>query len=91
MVGYEGVLHQALRDLSAWVEKGVEPPATTNYRIEDGQVIVPDTPRKRKGIQPIVQLQANDEERAEIAVDKPVTFTDTIGVPPDAGYVVAAE
>ena len=40
VVSYQGALQQALRDLAAWVEQGVAPPATTNYRIDDGQVIV---------------------------------------------------
>src|SRR5690606_35732223 len=40
-VSYLGVLHQALRDLSQWVEKGVAPAASTAYRIDDGQVVVP--------------------------------------------------
>ncbi|PZU62770.1 MAG: hypothetical protein DI554_11225 [Sphingobium sp.] len=39
-VSYLGMLEQALRDLSAWVEKGVAPPANTAYRIDNGQVIV---------------------------------------------------
>ena len=40
-VSYRGVLEQALRDLSAWVERGVAPPASTNYEIVDSQVVVP--------------------------------------------------
>ena len=63
-VSYLGVLQQALRDLSAWVEKGIAPPATTNYKIEDGQVIVPATAAERKGIQPVVTLKANGGERS---------------------------
>ncbi|MEO6733356.1 MAG: hypothetical protein ABIN01_19190, partial [Ferruginibacter sp.] len=41
VVSYMGVLHQALLDLSSWVEKGNPPAATTNYKIVDGQVVVP--------------------------------------------------
>lgn len=40
-VSYLGVLQQALRDLSAWVEQGAAPPASTRYKVVDGQVIVP--------------------------------------------------
>ena len=40
-VSYLGVLHQALRDLSRWVEKGVVPPESTRYEVVDGQVVVP--------------------------------------------------
>ena len=90
-VSYLGVLQQALRDLSAWVEKGISPPATTNYKIVDGQVIVPATATERKGIQPVVDVKANGGERAEVKVGEPVTFTAEIEVPPDTGKIVIAE
>ncbi|HKN08334.1 MAG TPA: hypothetical protein VJ376_02475, partial [Pseudomonadota bacterium] len=90
-VSYLGVLQQALRDLSAWVEKDTPPPATTSYRIDDGQVIVPASAAERHGIQPVVTLKANGGERAEVAVGQPVTFIGVIEVPPGAGGVVAAE
>lgn len=91
VVSYVPVLQQALRDLSAWVEKGTPPPASTVYRIDNGQVIVAPTAAERRGIQPVVTLRANGAERAEIAAGQTVTFTGTIEVPPGAGSVVAAE
>ncbi|HPW64189.1 MAG TPA: PKD domain-containing protein [Cyclobacteriaceae bacterium] len=91
LVSYIGVLQQALLDLSAWVEKGIEPPANTSYKIVDAQVIVPTTAKDRLGMQPIVTLKANGSERAEVKKGKPVTFSATIDVPPNAGKVVAAE
>lgn len=90
-VSYLGVLQQALRDLSAWVEKGIEPPSTTEYTMEDGQVIVPATAAERKGIQPVISLKANGGERAEVKVGEPVTFTALIEVPENAGQIVSAE
>lgn len=90
-VSYLGVLQQALRDVSQWVENGIEPPATTNYKIEDGQVIVPTTAAERKGIQPVVQLKVNNAKRANIAKGKSVTFSATIDVPPHTGKIVSAE
>ena len=90
-VSYLGVLQQALRDISAWVEKGTAPPATTNYKIEDGQVIIPATAAERKGVQPVVKLKANGGGRANVESGKPVTFTATVEVPPHTGKVVAAE
>lgn len=89
-VSFEGALQQALRDLSTWVEKGVQP-SSTQYEVSDSQVKVPSEAARRKGIQPIVDLQANGGVRAEIKVGEPVTFTATIEVPPGAGKVVAAE
>jgi hypothetical protein len=90
-VSYLGVLQQALRDLSAWVEKGTPPPATTHYTVVDGQVVVAPTAAERKGIQPVVTLKVNGGERADATVGQPVSFVGTIDVPPDAGSVVAAE
>jgi hypothetical protein len=90
-VGYLGVLHQALRDLSAWVEKGVAPPASTNYKVVDGQVQVPSTAAERRGIQPVVTVTVNGGARAEVAVGQPVTFSAAIEVPQHTGRVVAAE
>ena len=90
-VSYLGVLQQALRDVAAWAEHGVAPPATTSYRVVDGQVLVPPTAQSRKGIQPVVTLKANGGERAEVRVGEPVRLAGTIEVPPGAGYVVAAQ
>jgi hypothetical protein len=90
-VSYLGVLQQALRDLSTWVEKGIAPPATTQYTIEDGQVLVPAKAADRQGIQPVVTLKANGGERAEVKVGKAVNLTAVIEVPPFTGKVVAVE
>jgi len=90
-VSYQGALEQALRDLSAWVEKGVKPPASTNYKMVDSRVEVPDSVAQRAGIQPVVRLSANGRERAEVTVGTPVTFSAVIDVPSNTGKVVAAE
>lgn len=90
-VSYLGVLHQALRDVAAWVEQGTPPPASTSYRIDDGQVVTAPTAEARKGIQPVVTLTANGAERAEVARGQPVTFVGTITVPPGAGFVTHAQ
>lgn len=90
-VSYLGSLQQALRDLSIWVEKGVAPPASTAYRIEDGQVIVPSTATERRGIQPVVAVEANGGAKAVVKPGQAVSFTATIEVPPAAGKIVSAE
>lgn len=91
VVGYEGMLHQALRDVAAWAENGTPPLASTNYTIEDGAVIVPDTARERRGIQPVVTLRVNGAERADVRVGQPVTLTARIEVPPGAGSIIDAQ
>jgi hypothetical protein len=90
-VSYLGVLHQALRDLSQWVEQGVAPPASTKYEVVDGQVIVPADAARRRGIQPVVSLTADGDRRADVAVGHVVTFRANAQVPEGAGVVVTVE
>ena len=89
-VAYSGTVQYALRELSAWVEQGVDPPPTTHYSVQDGQVQVPASAAERRGIQPVVHLLANGGERAEVAVGESVSFVATIEVPPAPGQVVSA-
>jgi hypothetical protein len=91
IVGYIGALNQALRDLSAWVEQGIAPPASTSYEVADGQVIVPETAAERQGIQPVITLNANGGERADVSVGEIVSFTATIELPSNTGKIVSAE
>lgn len=91
VIHYGGVLQQALRDVSAWVEKGVAPPASTTYKVVDGQVQVPPTAMERKGVQPVVNLTVNGSVRANVKVGKKVKFSAVIETPPDAGSVVGVE
>ncbi|MCE7798852.1 PKD domain-containing protein [Sphingobium sufflavum] len=90
IVTYQGMLQQALRDLSAWVEKGIVPPASTQYRTDDGQLVVPPTATKRLGIQPVVTLAVDGARRADILSGQAVTFTAKIESPPGSGFVVGA-
>ncbi len=91
VVPYVGVLQQALRDVSAWVEQGLAPPASTEYAVVDGQVVAPPTAAARKGVQPVVALTANGAERADVAAGETVAFEARIDTPPGTGVVVAAD
>ena len=91
IVTYQGALQQALRDISDWVEHGVAPPQSTQYRIADGQVVLPVSAGGRMGIQPVVKLLVNGGTRADILAGQSVTLTGTITVPPGAGKVVSAQ
>ncbi len=91
VINYGGILQQALRDVSAWVEKGVVPPASTTYKVVDGQVEVPPTAKERKGIQPVVTLKVNGDERVDVKVGKKIKLSAIIETPPDAGSVVGVE
>jgi hypothetical protein len=90
-VSYLGMLHQALRDLSRWVEEGVAPPASTNYEVADGQVIVPPGAGARRGIQPVVSLTVDGGARADVGVGREVVLHAAAAVPAGAGFVVGLE
>jgi hypothetical protein len=90
-VSYVGVLQQALRDLSAWVEKGVAPPPSTTYRVVDGQVKLPLAAAERKGIQAVVTVKANNGVRAEVSVGQSVTLSALIDLPPSTGEIISEE
>ena len=85
---FGGALQQGLRDLARWVETGLKP-SETRYRVTDSQVEVPATAAERRGVQPVVTLQANGAARAEVAVDEPVTLTAIVETPEGGGLVVA--
>lgn len=91
LIDYTGILQQALRDVAAWAEKGVEPPESTRYQEKDSQISVPAKATERRGIQPVVELDAGGKDRVEIAVGQPVAFHAKVQVPPSAGKVVSAE
>ncbi|MCG6190363.1 hypothetical protein [Maribellus maritimus] len=90
IVSYLGVLQQALLDLSNWVENGIEPAATTKYKIEDGQVIVPATADERAGIQPVVNVTINGKKRADISAGETVIFNAVVDIPKGKGKLVNA-
>ncbi|MFC4376204.1 hypothetical protein ACFO5K_19080 [Nocardia halotolerans] len=91
LIDYVGILHQALRDVSAWAERGEPPPLGTRYEVTDGQVRVPGGADARRGVQPVVELTVEGGERAEIGVGEAVTVHAVVQVPPGGGVVVAVE
>jgi hypothetical protein len=91
IISYRGILEQALRDVAAWVEHGVAPPASTTYQVVDGQVRVPAKASERNGVQPTVEVTVNGAKRAHVAVGELAEFAAFIEVPLGAGTVVVAE
>jgi hypothetical protein len=91
LISYLGALHQALLDVSDWVERGITPPDGTEYTVTDGQVYVPLKAKERKGLQPVVELRVNGDKYAEVTVGEPVYFTAKIDVPTDTGKLTSAE
>jgi hypothetical protein len=89
-VSYLGVLHQALWELSQWVEKGALPADNTVYQVEQGQIEVPTSANERKGIQPTVQLRAKGASRAEVTVKEKVALEARVEIPPQGNPIVEA-
>ncbi|MBD3255825.1 MAG: hypothetical protein GF383_12080 [Candidatus Lokiarchaeota archaeon] len=91
IINYGGILQQALRDMSAWVEKDIPPPKSTSYEVVDAQVKVPPTADERKGIQPLVNLTVKGDKRVDVKIGKKVKFTAFIETPPNTGSIVGVE
>jgi hypothetical protein len=91
IISYAGILQQALRDVAAWAERGIAPPQSTSYRVDDGQIVVPSRVADRKGPQPTVDVTANGAARADVKAGEAVSFTGVIEAAPGTGSVVAAE
>jgi hypothetical protein len=87
VVSYLPVLHQALRDVSAWVERGVKPADNSGYRVENGQTILAATAAERKGVQPVVTLTANGGTLAKVKVGETVKFIAKVDAPPGNSFV----
>lgn len=92
LIDYGGSLEQALRDLMAWVEDGVEPPQESGYTLDDDQrvTLAPDA-AARRGVQPVVRASANGAIRADVGAGSSVTLTVDAETPPGGGTVIAVE
>ena len=90
IVSYDPIVEQALRDVAAWAERGIAPPRSTGYDLIDGQVTVPASAIRRRGIQPVVDLAVRGRDRVEVKAGGRVDFVGTVQTPPGAGVIVAA-
>jgi hypothetical protein len=88
---YEPTLFQALLDVSDWVERGVAPSKTSNYVVDEGQVILAEDGQNRGGIQPVPYATVNGRERADVKPGEKVTIHVVVDVPKGTGKVVKAD
>lgn len=91
LVSYVGILQQALRDVSAWVEQETAPAKSTDYRVVDGQVVLNADPARRNGIQPVVHLTVEGGKRAELLPGESTALKAEINVPAGAGTITRIE
>jgi hypothetical protein len=88
---YIGSVEQAMRDVIAWVEDGLEPPSNSAFELAGAEVVLAPSAHVRAGIQPVVIALANGSDRAEVAAGTPVTLEVVADVPPGAGTVISAQ
>jgi len=92
LIKFMGAVQQAVRDVIAWVEEARAPPASTGYAYApDTGLSLASTADARQGVQPVVQAFANGAVRADVSVGEAVELRVEAEVPPDAGFVIAAE
>ena len=91
IAGYFGVLHQALLDLSDWVERDIAPGASTHYLVEDGQIIIPLNAKERMGIQPVVNLRVNGNVSTQVDCGEVVSLEASIEIPDMSGTITYIE
>lgn len=85
--GWPTIFNQALTDMMAWVEQGIQPPPSTQYTISNGQVLPAEQASVRKGLQPVIDLTANGGARAVVGVNEPVNLVAKMQMPPSAGLI----
>lgn len=90
IVDYNSILYQALLDVSAWVEKGIEPSKTSDYSIQEGQVVLAEEDSDRGGIQPVVVATVDGKQKATVKTGQPVTIHVKAVCPKGTGKVVEA-
>jgi hypothetical protein len=86
-VEYLGALETALRQLTDWVEKGIEPSPNTVYEVVDGQIVVPASAGERGGVQPTGTLTVNGSRSVTAHVGETVTVR-VEAEAPEPGVVV---
>ncbi len=90
VVGYNTTLYQALLDVSDWVERGIAPSPTSDYEVENGQVMLDADGKNRGGVQPVPVALIRGKERADVKPGEEVTIHVTVDVPQGTGRVVRA-
>lgn len=92
LINYQGPYAQAVKDVVAWVEKGIAPPPSSAYSLEDsGLLVLPRAAAERKGVQPVISATANGGLRAEVKVGDTVHFEAMAEAPPGAGKIASGE
>lgn len=90
-VSYMTTVSQALLDVSDWVERGIAPSKSSDYRLEESQVILSEDGKNRGGIQPAVSALIDGKARADVLPGQQVTIHVIAECPSNTGRVVRAD
>lgn len=90
LIDYEACLHQAIRDVIAWVEHDINPTQSA-YRRTPSNAIELASGVARGGLQPVVSLRVNGAVRADISADDAVEFTVIAEMPTGTGFITRVE
>ncbi len=88
---YIAALKQSLIDLARWVEKGIAPLPSSNYTLDGGHVIIPESAVLRRGVQAVPVLTANGSKCVHVKAGEKVVFTVDAEVPDGAGALTYVE
>ncbi len=88
-INYSGFYAQALKDVIAWVEHGVVPPADTAYTFGAHRDLrLPESATERGGIQPVIRFEHG---RIEAERGRDFAIEADVEMPPGAGELVEAQ
>jgi hypothetical protein len=90
LIDYEACLHQAIRDVIAWVELGTKP-TQSNYRRTPSNAIELPPDASRGGLQPVVSLLADGAVRAEVRSGEAVELALMAEAPAGVGTITRVE
>ena len=88
---YIAALKQSLIDLARWVEKGIAPLPSSNYTLDGGHVIIPESAVLRRGVQAVPVLTANGSKCVHVKAGEKVVITVDAEVPDGAGALTYVE
>lgn len=94
ITNYLGALYQALLDVSAWAEDGVQPPRSTVYAMDGGSVLPEKEAPRRLGIQPVIRIHKDGKDLTDgelpVKAGAVLVLDGVIETPPGAGTVTGA-
>jgi len=90
LIDYEACLHQAVRDVIAWVEHGIEPTRSNYQRTASNAIELPQD-ASRGGLQPVVSLRVNGALRADVSAGETVELAITAEAPAGTGTITRVE